>query len=115
MAVLVYITAPHEDEARTLARELVEQRLAAGANVAGSIRSFYRWQGEVREAGEWQIFVQARRADFESIKKFISARHSHETPCVLALDIEAGHGPFLQWIANKGEIPCAPPSSPCRQ
>lgn len=114
MAILAYITVPREEEALELARLLVEHRFAAGANVAGPVRSFYRWQGEVREAVEWQIFAQARRADIEALTNFVRARHSHKTPCILALDIVAGHEQFLQWIAKKGDFPCVPPSSPCR-
>ncbi len=52
MSLLVYVTVPDEREALTLARMLVEARLAAGVNVLPGARSVYRWQGAVREAGE---------------------------------------------------------------
>lgn len=114
MTMLAYITVPSETESKALARQLVEFQLAAGANVCGPMHSFYRWQGQVCEADEWQIFVQLRKADFEQLREFIAARHSHLVPCVLALEIAAGHQSFLRWIENKGESPCVLPSSPCK-
>ena len=65
MSFLVYVTVPHEREALDLARMLVEARLAAGVNVLPGARSVYRWQGEVREAGECLLLAQVGRAAFE--------------------------------------------------
>ena len=49
---LVYMTTPTQEEALTLARELVRMRLAAGVNMLPGAQSVYRWKGEVHEAGE---------------------------------------------------------------
>ena len=65
MSFLVYVTVPDEPEALALARMLVETRLAAGVNVLPGACSVYRWQGEVREAGECLLLAQVSRAAFE--------------------------------------------------
>ncbi len=49
-AQLVLVTAPTAREARTLARVLVGERLAACVNVVGPLRSIYRWQGKLEQA-----------------------------------------------------------------
>lgn len=96
--LLVYMTAPEKDSALELARQIVENRLAAGANVAGPVQSFYRWQGKVRHAEEWQIFIQTEAATFSALENWVLAHHPHQVPCIIATAITVGHEPFLNWI-----------------
>ena len=107
MSVLVYVTVPDEPEALALARMLVETRLAAGVNVLPGACSVYRWQGEVREAGECLLLAQVSRAAFEDFCAAVRAAHSYEVPCIVALPLEAGHQPFLRWI-EENSLPSAP-------
>lgn len=88
MSFLVYVTVPHEREALDLARMLVEARLAAGVNVLPGARSVYRWQGEVREAGECLLLAQVSRAAFEDFCAAVRRAHSYEVPCIVALPLE---------------------------
>lgn len=96
--LLVYITMPEKSSALTLAQGLVENHLAAGANVAGPVQSFYRWQGTVRSAEEWQIFAQTGKATFPALENWVLAHHPHKVPCIIAASLIDGHGPFLNWI-----------------
>ena len=107
MSFLVYVTVPDEREALALARMLVESRLAAGVNVLPGARSVYRWQGEVREAGEYLLLAQVSRAAFEDFCAAVRAVHSYEVPCLVALPLEAGYRPFLRWI-EENSLPSAP-------
>ena len=107
MSFLVYVTVPDEPEALALARMLVETRLAAGVNVLPGACSVYRWQGEVREAGECLLLAQVSRAAFEDFCAAGRAAHSYEVPCIVALPLEAGHQPFLRWI-EENSLPSAP-------
>ena len=59
---LVYMTTPTQEEALTLARELVRMRLAAGVNIVPGAQSVYRWKGEVHEAGECLLVAQVSEA-----------------------------------------------------
>ncbi|HYE27304.1 MAG TPA: divalent cation tolerance protein CutA, partial [Allosphingosinicella sp.] len=45
--VTVYATFASDEEARRIARALVEERLAACANILGDCHSIYRWQGAI--------------------------------------------------------------------
>ena len=109
MSLLVYVTTPTEENARLLARGLVESQLAAGVNIGGPVHSIYRWRGNINEAREWQLFIQTAVGSFAALKEFITANHPHHTPCVIAFRIEAGHPDFLEWIGNGGTQPCILP------
>ena len=97
---LVYMTAPTEQEALHLARELVAQRLAAGVNMLPAARSVYRWQGTVHEAGECLLLAQVSRAAWEDFRAAVEAAHPYEVPCIVGMPLEKGNAPFLDWIAQ---------------
>ena len=94
---LVLITTDSADEARAIAKRLVEERLAAGAQLF-PIDSIYRWQGEVVEATEVVILVKTRRDRFEAIHSLVEEMHSYEVPPIVMLDMSAANQPYLDWI-----------------
>ena len=83
--VVVLVTTATADEAADMARALVEERLAACANVIGPIRSLFRWEGKVDDATEHLLLVKARAADFALLEGRVRALHSYEVPEVIAL------------------------------
>jgi len=97
-AILVYITAPSEKEALDIGRALVSEKLAASVNMIPSIRSLYWWEGEIQDEREVVILAKTTSALFESLKDCVTAMHSYVCPCVIAIPIEKGHPPFLEWI-----------------
>ena len=101
----VYVTTADEAEAKRIARTMVEERLAACANVLGSIQSVYRWEGKVCEGEEVALVLKTsddRRAELiDRIKQL----HSHDTPCIACMPITAGNPDFLKWIADETRQP----------
>jgi periplasmic divalent cation tolerance protein len=98
---LIYITASTDDEARTIAPALVEERLAACANILGQIKSVYWWEGELQEDGEVALIVKSTAALVPRIVERVKALHSYDCPCVVALPIGSGNPAFLDWIGEE--------------
>jgi periplasmic divalent cation tolerance protein len=96
---IVFITAAGSDEARRIAKTLVEERLAACVNVVVSCRSVYRWKGEVVEDDEAMMFAKTRRENFDALVRRVTELHSYEVPEVIAVDLESlseGYAGFLR-------------------
>jgi periplasmic divalent cation tolerance protein len=104
-AALVYVTAATGDEATTIARTVVGERLAACANVLGPITSVYWWEGAVDEAKETAFLLKTTVALVEPLTARIRALHSYACPCIVALPIAAGNPAFLAWIAAETRPP----------
>jgi len=98
--VVVLVTAGDAGEAARIGRTLVEERLAACANVVGPIRSVYRWQGAVEEVAEHLLLVKARADDVPALEARVRALHSYQVPEVLALPVAAGSAAYLAWLAQ---------------
>lgn len=95
---VVYVTAPSADVAATLARSLVEDRLAACVNVVPGVTSTYRWQGAVQTDAESLMILKTRRDRLPALTAAVRARHPYDEPEVLALPALAGSPSYLAWI-----------------
>ena len=96
--VFCYVTCPSAEEALSLARHLVDERLAACGNVLPGMRSVYRWQGEVQEADEAVLVLKTRAALAERLTRRVVELHGYECPCVAVLPVAGGHAAYLDWI-----------------
>ncbi len=96
--IVVICTCPTQDEAESLARALVEDRVAACVNVVAGLRSFYRWQGATESSSEWLLLIKTTREKFPALRSAIERRHSYKVPEVLALPVVDGAANYLNWI-----------------
>ncbi len=97
---LVLTTSGSQEEARKIARALVERRLAACVNLVGPMESVYRWKGKVETAGEWLLIIKTSAEAIERVRKTIKELHSYELPECIELPIEGGSAEYLQWIGE---------------
>ncbi len=95
---MVYVTASSKDEALQIGRTLVEERLAACANILDGMHSIYRWQGKVEEAGETVLLLKTRKQLAEKAIARIAELHSYDVPCAVVYDMADGLKPYLEWI-----------------
>lgn len=98
--VVVFITASSADEAARIGRVLVEERLAACANLISSIASTYWWKGTIEEAGEALLVIKTRQDLVERLTVRVRALHSYTVPEVIALPILGGNPDYLRWIED---------------
>ena len=97
---IVLSTAGSEDEARKIARYLVDNRLAACVNIVPQIESIYRWQGQVESSREWLMLIKTTAEKFPAVQKAIRELHSYELPECIAIGIEEGSADYLEWIGQ---------------
>lgn len=103
--MLAYITAPTRDEALKIARILVQERLAACANVFDGMTSVYWWQGQMQEEREVSLIVKTRADLIEPLTARVREIHNYTVPCVVSWPIAGGNEPFLNWIREETRIP----------
>ena len=98
-AIIVLCTCPDEAAGERIAAALVEEHLAACVNRFAGVASTYRWQGKVCRDSEQLLLIKSTRERFEALRMRILELHPYELPEVIAVDIAAGHAPYLEWIA----------------
>jgi periplasmic divalent cation tolerance protein len=95
---IVLSTSGSQEEARAIARALVERRLAACVNIISSLESVYRWQEKVDSAQEWLLVIKTTEAAFPKVRDAIAELHSYDLPECVTLAIEDGSTEYLKWI-----------------
>lgn len=98
--IQVMTTTETEEEARRIARALVERRLAGCVQVLGPITSTYRWEGEVETAQEWLCLIKSRRDLYPELETAIRELHAYEVPEILALPVVEGDRRYLEWLGG---------------
>lgn len=94
---IVLVTAPG-DEAGSLARRLVESRLAACANLLPGATSVYRWEGRVEEARETLVVLKTVASRVDALREAVQRHHSYDVPEFLVLPVESGLEAYLSWV-----------------
>ena len=97
-AIVVLTNLPDRDTAQTLARRLVEGRLAACVNIGASVESIYHWHGQIETGNEVPIAIKTRRVLYSEVEAAIRQIHPYELPEVVALPISDGSAAYLDWI-----------------
>ena len=100
--ILILTTMPDDERARTLARALVDEGLAACVNVQAPMTSIYRWKGAVEEEAERQLVIKAARARLPEIEARLRALHPYELPELVVLDAEASEA-YGAWVSQQGQ------------
>lgn len=96
--VLIYVTAADPEEARRIARTLVEERLVACANVLPAVHSYYWWDGRLQEHGEAAFLAKTTAERVDAVIRRVRELHSYTVPAVLALPVLAGNPAYLEWV-----------------
>ena len=97
----VYVTAANEAEAERIAKTVVEERLAACANLLGAIRSVYWWEGKVCEGTEVALVFKTSDERKTALIDRIKELHSYDCPAIACLPITDGNPDFLEWIVSE--------------
>ena len=101
--VSVYSTFGSDEEARRIARTLVEERLAACANILAPCHSIYRWQGRIEEAAEVPVLFKTRADAVDRLIARFGELHSYDMPAAVAWPVAEALPDYVQWVCEEVE------------
>lgn len=109
MQVLLVLTnLPNREAAVTLARALIERRVAACVNVLDGCTSVYRWRDKVEEAQEIPVLVKTTDAAYPALEQAILGLHPYELPEIIAVPLSRGLPGYLDWVLAETQPGSAP-------
>lgn len=96
--IWVYVTTESKEEAQKIGDALVEERMAACANIIAEMESVYQWQQKIERGKECILILKSKISLFQDLNSRVKQLHSSTTPCVIALPIIDGNPEYLDWI-----------------
>ena len=97
---VILVTTASEEQAVSLARALVSERLAACVNIVGPVRSIYRWRDAVEDEREYLLVIKTRATLYMKVETRVREMHTYEVPEVLSLHADRGSPPYIQWLLD---------------
>ena len=96
--LLVLTTFPNLEEAQAMARQLLENRLAACVQIQEGIYSIYRWEGKICEEREVLLSAKTVAGSWAEISSFIKSHHPYDLPELLAFMPEKYEEQYGKWV-----------------
>ncbi len=98
--VLILTTCDQREPLEAMARQLVEQRLAACVQIGGPVTSIYRWQGKIEQTSEWQLSAKTLDSQRAAVAELIQGLHPYEVPALIALPFSAESQACADWLRS---------------
>jgi periplasmic divalent cation tolerance protein len=103
--LLVLTNLPDADSARQIARQLVEQRLAACVNILPACTSVYRWNDAIESATEVPLLIKTTLARYPALQAALTEVHPYELPEIIAVPLHEGLPAYLAWVDTETAEP----------
>ncbi len=97
-AIIIFITASSEEEAKKVATALVNEKLVACVNIIPKIHSIYWWEGKVCQDDEVMLISKSKQSLFPAIMDRVKSLHSYKVPEIISFPISEGLPEYLNWI-----------------
>lgn len=103
--IVVYVTCPNIEEAKSIGRHLLTNRLCACFNIISGMESVCFWPpktGEFEEAEEVILIIKSIESKYQEIEDEVSKIRTSETPCIFSWKVDQVAPKYYEWL--KGEI-----------
>lgn len=94
--VLVMVTFPDNDSAKSMIEKVLEQRLAA-CILDMEVNSSYIWENQNQQEREVLVLFKTNQTNFEQLEQYISSNHPYDVPAILKIDASANQD-YQKWI-----------------
>lgn len=97
---LIYTTFSNEAEAKAVAAQMLELKLAACVHILPKGSSMYVWEGNIIADDEFIALFKTVDENLAELMSKIEALHSYEVPCVLEVSIDSVVKSYNDWLVN---------------
>ncbi len=102
MCIVVLVTVPSE-EARRMARVLLERRLCACVNLIKGVESYFWWEGKIDTAKETLLVIKTQKKLFKRLEEVVKENHPYTTPEIVSLRIDDMSLAYKKWLVKETE------------
>jgi periplasmic divalent cation tolerance protein len=98
--IQVLTAVEKKEDALTIAKALLDRRLAGCVQIVGPITSTYWWKGIIETAQEWLCIIKSERSVYPELELVIKRYHTYDVPEITAFSIAAGSEDYLGWLGS---------------
>ena len=98
--LLAFSTFPDAETARRIAHALINEKLAACANIIPTMNSIYRWKGKIETGDETIVFFKTTQDRYDAFQEKLRSLHPYEIPEIIGVKIDKGLPDYLRWVVE---------------
>lgn len=100
-ALIIQTTSPTIELAKSIAKKLVEESLAACVNLSAPSLSIYSWENKLHHDEEFTLTIKTSTGRQADCIARIQELHDYDVPEIIVLPIIGGSEQYLQWISQE--------------
>jgi len=104
--ILLITSVDSQEAAESLAKGLVEARLAACVQISTSGVSVYRWQGKMEVSGEYYLSIKTTPEALDDAITWLHKQHPYDVPEIVWWPVQASEA-YTRWAHASLERPSA--------
>jgi periplasmic divalent cation tolerance protein len=97
----IQITTANKDEAEEIGQHLVEERLAACANIHEEVSSIYWWHDQIQKEKEAMLSLKTHESKVSELIKRVKEIHSYSCPCIISTPITEVNPEYADWVKSE--------------
>ncbi len=86
------------EEARKVARYLVQERLVACAQIVPWIESIYMWDNKLETEQESKVLLKTTKERYDAVRDVIQKNCKYEVPEITFIEVDGGNEEYLDWV-----------------
>ncbi len=98
---IINCTTANEEEAKKIAKHLIEKKLIACATIMPKVNSIYVWNNQLNEDTESLMIMKTKTELYSKTEEEIKKLHSYEVPEIICIPILTGSKEYLNWIEEE--------------
>ena len=98
--LILLSTVPDLTEGESLARKIVDLKLAACVQILPKMTSVYFWEGEVQKETEHLLLIKTRAEKYRALEAFINENHSYDVPEIVAVESSNVSAKYREWLES---------------
>ena len=87
-------------DATEICRKLVDEKLAACAQMIPGVTSIYSWDGRTRRDSELLVLIKTTRQAWPALRDRLKELHPFDEPEIIALPVEDSSQSYAEWVTG---------------
>jgi periplasmic divalent cation tolerance protein len=96
--MIIYVPCKNGEEAKSIAKTLVTEKLAACTNIIPTVYSVFLWEGKVEEGEESVLIIKTLDTLVDKVFSRIKQLHSYKTPVIYSLKADKVSKETSSWM-----------------
>ena len=99
-------------DATEICRKLVDEKLAACAQMIPDVTSIYYWDGRTRRDSELLVLIKTTKQAWPALRDRLKELHPFDEPEIIAVPVAEASQSYADWVSGYVGGKISPPETP---